>query len=84
MKRSELEIAIIKLSKSINKEDRFQFLLKDSQFPEITKYIVYELFMDKFDRRSCSNELYSCYSIVHSYCIELSKNGFVKFENETE
>lgn len=84
MKKSELKTAIVKLSESINEEKVFEGFLESNQFPEISKRLIYDLFMNKFDRRNCTAELYACYSILHDYCIGLAKDGYVEFEKEIE
>ncbi len=82
MKKSELKTAIVKLSESINQGTVFETFLVSDQFPEITRRLVYELFVNKFDRRNTTSELYACYSIVYDYCKTLEESGYVNFDKE--
>ena len=50
--------------------------------PELVKMMSYELFVNQFDPRSCPDEYYENYRILHGYATELRKNGEVTFEED--
>lgn len=81
MKRSDLEEAILLLADKCNQKESFIKLMEAKiGMPKLVEMIVYQLFLNRFDSRSCSNEEYGAYGEVYSYAKELSQNGFVTFQ----
>jgi hypothetical protein len=50
--------------------------------PEITKNLVYDMFLKEYDYHDSDGKLKEAYIMVHSYAIELSENGFVEFNKK--
>lgn len=50
--------------------------------PEITKNLVYDMFLKEYDCYESDGKLKEVYTMIHSYAMELSENGFVEFKIE--
>jgi hypothetical protein len=50
--------------------------------PEMTKNLVYDMFLKEYDCYDSDGKLKEVYTMIHSYAIELSENGFVEFKIE--
>ncbi len=78
--RPQVQNAILLLAKGVNKESSFKALFESmAGLPQLVQMISYELFLNQFDSRSCSAELYEAYTIVLKYATELRERGEVKF-----
>lgn len=75
-----VEDAILTIAGSYDLAVIFGFLIKNSQLPEIVRIITYHMFLNKFDFRSCSVDLYTAYCIIFDYATELKENGEVIFK----
>ncbi len=49
--------------------------------PELVKFMVYEMFLQKFSSYGCDDFSYENYKIIHRYATDLKTNGFVIFED---
>jgi len=80
--KTSLNNAIITMAENFKQKDSFEALIKAYQgTPRIVEMIVYQIFLNKFDSRSCSDELYDAFDIILNYARELEKNGFVEFKD---
>ena len=71
----ELRKAIINFARVYNKEESYIKLLEVyTGFPKIVEMISFEMFLQKFDFRSCNEELYVSYMIIYSFARELSSS----------
>lgn len=82
MKKSYLIESILFLSVYVDKEQSYKELVKNISLPELTKMIVYDLFLKEFDYKNCNDYLYEAYSVVLKYSTEISNNGYVNFIEE--
>jgi transposase len=81
MKKSkkQVENSILTIAKLFGIEENYNAVLKISSLPEVVKMITYDMFLNRFDSRSCSDELYNAWIIIFIYGQELKSNGFVIF-----
>jgi hypothetical protein len=77
----QLDSAILNLAEYLNLKMQFIVLLEKFEYSVIIEHIVYNLFLVKFDSRSCTDSLYESYKIIYDYATELEKNGSVEFKS---
>jgi hypothetical protein len=80
--KQKLKGAIFILAKTIGKENSYSSLMDTIGYtlPELVKNLVYDLFLNKFDYRSCEDETYKAYMLILEYGTELKDKGFVDFK----
>ena len=79
--REETVNAIIVLAEVVNQKKGFSILAKSKVGLERTiEMIIYQLFINKFDYRSCIDEQYHAYRILWEFASELKEKGFVEFK----
>ncbi len=80
--KQKVKDAILILAKSIGKENPYSSLINTVGYtlPELVKNLVYDLFTNKFDYRSCKDNVYKAYLLVLEYSTELNEKGFVDFK----
>jgi len=80
--KRQFERDILRLSKFLNQEKSYTIFIETNTpgLPKIVEMIVYELFVNKFDVKNCSDDLKYSYINLLDYAIELKKNGFVSFK----
>lgn len=78
--KKELEQSIIYFANGYNINGINYLLETNIGLPETIKLIIYKLFINKFDYRSCSEQSYNHYQNILEYVAELDKNGFVTFK----
>jgi hypothetical protein len=76
------EKEILRLSQHVGLEESYKIFIdsKTPGLPKLTEMIVYELFINQFDYRSCHSDLYYSYRNVLEYAKELREKGFVDFK----
>lgn len=83
--KAELEAAILRIAKEFGQEANFKALMEAySGMPKIVEMISYQMFLNAFDSRSVSDELYNAYKAIHDYAKSLNQDGFVEYLNKNE
>lgn len=78
--KEQFVLDIIHLSKIVNQETAFKSYLNDTSsfsYPKIVEILIYNLFLEEFDYRSCDSNTYYSYRNLLEFCKELRDNGFV-------
>ena len=80
--KEQFEQDILRLSEYVSQKHEFETFIntKVLSLPRIVEVLVYELFINRFDFGSPTNDLYFSYLNVLSYAKELKENGFVTFK----
>lgn len=80
--KQKVKDAVIILAKTIGNENSYSSLVDTIGYtlPELVKNLVYDLFLNKFDYRSCDDETYKSYLLILEYGTELKDKGFVDFQ----
>lgn len=79
--KENLNKSILNLAELFGSKDGYEHLIKTySGTPKIVEMIVYDMFVNKFDYRSCSEEQYESYQIILEFSLELREKGFVDFK----
>ncbi len=79
--KNDVENAILQIAKRYGKEDSYKAIMasQSGNLPKIVNMITYEMFLAKFDSRSCGDDVYTYYQILHDYALELHEKGYVDF-----
>lgn len=79
--KGQVENAILFFAKKYGQEENYIALIEDyKSIPRIIEMIVYEMFLQKFNSYSCTDDEYEQYKIIHEYATELKQNGWVVYE----
>ena len=79
--KENLNKSILNLAELFGSKDGYEFLIKSyAGTLRIVGMIVYDMFINKFDYRSCSEEQYESYQIILEFSLELREKGFVDFK----
>lgn len=82
MKSTQKEVrdAILLIAKSFGRGSNYEYLITSVTLPELIRMIAYEIFLNKFDPRSCKQELFDAYKLIHETATELQEVGYITFE----
>jgi hypothetical protein len=70
------------MAESFDVDKGFKALFETHQaMPKMVELISYEMFLNSFDHRSCSEPLYQAYKIILEFAKELQAIGFVKYKD---
>jgi hypothetical protein len=80
--KKDVENAILQIAKMYGKEDSYKAIMasETGNLPKMVQMITYEMFLGQFDSRSCVDDIYCYYQILHEYAMELQTNGWVEFK----
>lgn len=80
--KEQFERDILSLAQFIGQEKTYKVFISTHtlELSRLVEMIVYELFTNQFDYRSCNGDLYYSYRNVLEYSKELKKNGFIIFK----
>ena len=79
--KKQLTEAILTMANTVGRGEVYSTLLKQTTLPELTKMIIYEMFLNEFLYYNCEDDLYSAYRLILNYCLELEQKGYVEFKN---
>ena len=79
--KKSVEEAILNIADLYSIKPNYIALIKSgANLPKIIEMIVYEMFLNEFDSRSCSRDCFISYGIIFNYSKELRTNGFITFK----
>ena len=77
--KKELISSVILIAKKYNQGGNYRYLIDNDSMPTIIKNIVYEMFLNEFDRERCSSEEYLAYKAIWSASVELNNKGCIEY-----
>jgi hypothetical protein len=80
--KTQFELDILNISEYFKKRDVYEIFIREKNvgLPKLVEMVAYELFINQFDYRNCSDEIYHSYRNVLEFSRELRLNGFVNFK----
>ena len=79
--KENVKTAILVIAEYLGIEDAYNARIRENPpLPELSKSIVYDMFINEFDSSVCSNESFEACKTIKSYARELNLVGYVTFE----
>jgi hypothetical protein len=77
--KEQLKDSILFFAKKYNLEESYKYLIETTTLPELSKMMIYEMFLNKFSFYHCDEDEYQHYKNILWYCEQLNEHGFVTF-----
>lgn len=78
--RKTVEASILFFAKQFGTEQSYKAVLEYTGITRTLEMIIYDMFLNKFNPYSCTDEQYEHYKIILEFVTELKQNGMVIHE----